>query len=257
MADSVHNQSNQCTLIIPVFNERGCLRPLLEEIFASGHHRKLHEILIVDDGSTDGTAESVAGMAGVRVVRHERNLGYGFAIRTGILNATTTHFIKFDGDGQHPPDCLGEFIEALRDKDYVAGVRYRMDIPRTRRLGNILLTATARLLFGFPEPDLTSGYYGARRHLTLSLLETVPEGFGFTAHFRLSMLCRAERVGYVRYLCRPRPTGTASKLRPVADGLRVLLAIAAIGWRHARLRLLTLAGILVGAIALSIWAARW
>lgn len=162
-------------IIIPAYNEQEALGGLLEEIRALGaaHADAAIEAVVVDDGSTDRTAE-VARLGGARVLLLRRNLGIGGAVQSGIRLAHREGFdfaAQIDGDGQHPPAELRRLLEPARGAgapDLVVGTRYR---ERTngfrstvlRRLGSAWLRLILRLV-GVRVSDPTSGFrlYGPR-----------------------------------------------------------------------------------------------
>jgi dolichol-phosphate mannosyltransferase len=122
------------TFVLPALNEEESLPDAIRRALAAlSHVEGSHEVLVVDDGSTDGTmqvAEQVAAEnpGAVRVLRHERNLGYGAALRTGFDNATRDLVFYTDSDNQYDPDELRYFVPMMVEHDLVIGFRvYRYD----------------------------------------------------------------------------------------------------------------------------------
>src|SRR5437762_35754 len=107
---------------LPVYNEVRHVSAVLDEVL-----RYSPEVLVVDDGSTDGTSELLAARPDVYVVRHERNLGYGGALRSAF-EYTLAHgyevLVTIDCDGQHQPRRIPLFVAAAGDADIVSGSRY-------------------------------------------------------------------------------------------------------------------------------------
>jgi glycosyltransferase involved in cell wall biosynthesis len=161
-------------VVVPALNEESGLPPLLSELRAVAQRDGFSaEIVVIDDASTDRTAE-VAREHGARVVRLCRNLGIGGAVQTGLRLALREGFdcaVQMDGDGQHPPSELRKLVAAMQAPlapDIVVGSRYlhgegfQSTLPR--RMGSGWLGWVLRLVTGQKTTDPTSGYraYGRR-----------------------------------------------------------------------------------------------
>jgi glycosyltransferase involved in cell wall biosynthesis len=208
------------TFVVPAFNEARIgevVRELCERYPTA-------QVLVVDDGSTDGTAER-AEAAGARVVRHPYNKGNGAAVKTGIRNATTDWVVLLDGDGQHRPQDAARLIEKLGEYDLVVGAR-GPGAPGhwSRRWANAVFNRLASYLVGFPIPDLTSGFRAARREALLEFLHLFPNGFSYPATSTLSFFRAGYNVAFVPIEVRVRTSGN-SKIRPLRDGARFLAII--------------------------------
>ena len=152
------------TIVVPAFNEGDSIGQV---VTALGSAAPWHEILVVDDGSTDGTGKA-AEDAGARVLRHPYNKGNGASVKTGIRAATTDWIAIVDADGQHRTDDAKRIVARLGDFDLVIGARDpRTQASAGRRLGNAVLNGLATYLTERPIPDLTSGYRAARREYLL------------------------------------------------------------------------------------------
>ncbi|HWI20024.1 MAG TPA: glycosyltransferase family 2 protein, partial [Vicinamibacterales bacterium] len=142
------------TIVVPAFNEGEGIGPVVASLKAAA---PWHEILVVDDGSSDGTGLA-ATRAGARVVRHPYNKGNGAAVKTAIRSATTEWITIVDADGQHQPDDARRIAERLGEFDLVIGARDpRTQATHGRRLGNAVLNWIASYLTERQIPDLTSG----------------------------------------------------------------------------------------------------
>lgn len=155
-------------------------------------------VLVVDDGSTDGTAGAARRVEGVRVVSHDGNRGKGAALRTGFDVAVREDFdavITVDGDGQHPPECVPDFIARAEESgaDILVGTRERRHtkMPVHRRMSNKLTTWAASRVAGVPLPDSQSGY----RLVRTRVIEAVPLA---TSHYETEteLLIGAARRGF-------------------------------------------------------------
>ncbi len=178
--------------IVPAYNEGARVGRIVERVrgFVSA-------VVVVDDGSTDDTAER-ASAAGAHVVRHEHNRGKGVALQSGCAVAFRVGcdaVITLDGDGQHDPEDVLRFLDCFERTcaDIVVGARVwnRAEMPVHRRLNNGLVTAVGRWLSGAAVIDFQCGYRfitaDTWRHVDL---ET--SGYEMEAEF----LIRAGRLGY-------------------------------------------------------------
>jgi len=148
----------QVSVVLPAFNEAEAIGDVVRDLAASA---PWHEILVIDDGSTDDTA-AAATAAGARVIRQPYNKGNGAAVKAGIRAATGEYLLIVDGDGQHQPADAVRLTAFLGEYDLVVGARTsETHASLTRRLGNAALNGLAGYLTGQPIPDLTSGFRAA------------------------------------------------------------------------------------------------
>jgi glycosyltransferase involved in cell wall biosynthesis len=219
-------------VIIPAWNEEETVGRVVEEVRAQGY-----TALVVDDGSTDGSAK-VAARAGATVLRLPVNLGVGGALRCGFRFAVTagyTTVVQCDADGQHDPAEIPRLLEAMRthDVELVVGSRFarspeRPGIGRARRFAMKQLARIATRRTGTRITDATSGFRAIRRRLLGSFAASYPsEYLGDT----IESLVRAGREGHrvqeVGVSMRPRAAGisTASGLASVWYLVRVVAAL--------------------------------
>ena len=220
------------TLIVPVHNEEPAIAGVLDEleaVLSSAPEIQAVEILVVDDGSDDGTAEVVRLAAehkpAVRLLARDRNRGYGAAIKHGIRHAAHELIGIVDGDGSYPVERIPEMIRGMGDAAMVVGARDpSIGQPLLRRPAKWLLTRLASYLAEEPIPDLNSGMRIFRSDAVERYLHLLPSRFSFTTTLTLAMLCDEMPVSYFPIELRPR-TGT-SKIRPIRDTLSFLLLIA-------------------------------
>ena len=112
---------------LPVFNEASSVVPVLEQV-----RRYSDDVLVIDDGSTDGTSQLAADIEEVRVIHHSENRGYGAALRTAFEFAVVEDYeivVTIDCDGQHEPQRIPRFVAACQDTDIVSGSRYLKTYP--------------------------------------------------------------------------------------------------------------------------------
>ncbi|MBA2355823.1 MAG: glycosyltransferase family 2 protein [Acidobacteria bacterium] len=208
------------SILIPAYNEGPIVGDVIRTLLAVG---PWHEILLVDDGSSDDTA-AAAEAAGARVLRHPYNKGNGAAVKTGIRAATGDYIMVIDGDGQHRPDDAQRLVALLGEYDLVVGARAgHTQATGVRRAGNGLLNAFATYMTGRVIPDLTSGFRGARRELLREFLYLIPNGFSTPTTTTLAFIKAGYSVLFVPIEARQR-TGS-SKIRLARDGTKFLLII--------------------------------
>lgn len=208
------------SVVVPVFNEASVIGDVVRALHAAA---PWHEILVVDDGSGDGTAEA-AESAGARVVKHPYNKGNGASVKTGIRHASGGNILIVDGDGQHRPEDALRLVSRLGDYDLVVGARSaETQATVSRRLGNELLNRLAGFLANRTIPDLTSGFRAARRDCLLEFIHLLPNGFSTPTTTTLAFLRAGYNVAFEPIDARPRVG--RSKIRFTRDGARFFLIL--------------------------------
>jgi glycosyltransferase involved in cell wall biosynthesis len=208
------------SVVIPACNEASAIADVVRGLATAG---AWHEILVVDDGSTDETAAR-AEAAGARVLRHPYNKGNGAAVKTGIRAATGEFVLIMDGDGQHQPADAARLAARLGEYDLVVGARSPKTQAGTgRRIGNATLNRLASFLTERPIPDLTSGFRAARRDQLVEFLPLLPNGFSTPTTTTLAFIKAGYNVAFEPVDARPR-VGT-SKIRLSSDGPKFVLII--------------------------------
>lgn len=208
------------SVVIPAYNESGAIAAVVSAIAAAG---PWHEIIVVDDGSSDATAAR-ATEAGATVVRHPYNKGNGAAVKSGIRTATGEYVLIIDGDGQHQAADARRLVARLGEYDLVIGARPpATQANQTRRFGNAALNSLASYLTDRPIPDLTSGFRAARREYLREFLHLLPNGFSTPTTTTLAFLKAGYSVAFEPTEARPR-VGT-SKIRLARDGFRFVMII--------------------------------
>jgi glycosyltransferase involved in cell wall biosynthesis len=210
----------QTSVVIPAYHEADVIADVV-----SGLRRAAtwHEILVVDDGSGDGTAAAAEG-AGARVIRHPYNKGNGASVKSGIRAATGEFVLIIDADGQHPPDDATRVVSRLGEYDLVVAARaHSTQATLGRRIGNRLLNALASYLTGRQIPDLTSGFRAARRAHLREFLHLLPNRFSTPTTTTLAFVKAGYSVHFEPIEARQR-TGH-SKIRLARDGAKFFLIV--------------------------------
>jgi glycosyltransferase involved in cell wall biosynthesis len=214
-------QTTSISIIIPAKNEAQGLKtflPLLCEKFS------MYEMILVDDGSTDDTA-NVAKMFGLKVISHPYSMGNGAAIKTGARYATGDILIFMDGDGQHQPNDISLLVEKYHQGyDLVVGARSKQHQASTIRwLGNSLYNAIATALVGQTVLDLTSGFRVVNAEKFKEFMHLIPNGFSCPTTITLAFFRSGYAVAYVPIEVKQRIG--VSHLKPVSDGFKFMLII--------------------------------
>ncbi|MEW5984925.1 MAG: glycosyltransferase family 2 protein [Acidobacteriota bacterium] len=206
------------SVVIPAFNEEDAIGPLVQTLVAAA---RWHEILVVDDGSSDRTAER-ARAAGARIVRHPYNKGNGAAVKSGIRQATGDVVLVIDGDGQHRPADAVRLVSFIGEYDLVVGARSAAtQASGARLLGNSMLNRLASYLTGQAVPDLTSGFRAAHRRLLREFLHLLPNGFSTPTTTTLAFLKAGYNVHFERVEAEPRRG--RSKIKLLRDGAKFFI----------------------------------
>jgi glycosyltransferase involved in cell wall biosynthesis len=218
MADAGY--PTKTSVVIPAYNEAAAIASVVRDLAAAA---AWHEILVIDDGSTDDTGPQAAA-AGARVVRHPYNKGNGAAVKTGIRQATGQLVLITDADGQHRTSDATRLVSHLDAYELVVGARSaRTQASAVRRLGNAVLNRLASHLTERHIPDLTSGFRAARRECLVEFLHLLPNGFSTPTTTTLAFM----KAGYsVRF----EPVDAAqregrSKIRVGSDGVRFFIIL--------------------------------
>ncbi len=156
------------------------------------------EIIVIDDGSADGTAKAAAE-TGVRVLRFRRNRGYGAALKAGISAARYDWVLITDADGTYPPSAIPKLLAAAPGNEMVVGGRtgQTVKVPLARRPAKSFLRWLASFLAGQEIPDINSGLRLMRKDFVKHYEHLLPQGFSFTTTITLAAACNGHPVEYV------------------------------------------------------------
>jgi glycosyltransferase involved in cell wall biosynthesis len=249
------------SIIIPAYNEEGAIGGHLDHlsrVLDGMRTEVVAEILVVDDGSSDRTAE-VAEAGGARVVRHAVNLGNGAAVKTGMRNAKGDLWVLMDADGQHDPDDLPRLLAGLEKFDMVVGARRRgTGTGIHRSLANRLYNLFASYVTHKKIEDLTSGYRAMRAAVARRFIYLLPNTFSYPTTLTLAFFRTGHSVLYEPIEAKKRVG--KSKIRLFADGTRFLLIIVKIATFFSPFRVFFPMAVFSGLLGLANYAytfIRW
>ncbi len=231
-------------VIVPTYNERENIDPLLERLLALPHGL---DVLVVDDGSPDGTAGLVrawqAKTPRVHLLERPGKLGLGSAYRDGFryaLEHGAEFIFEMDADFSHDPDAISDFLEAAKDADIVLGSRYLHGVtvvnwPLSRLILSYSANVYTRIVTGMPLADATSGFKCFRRRALegIRLDRVKTEGYGFQIEMSFRCWKRGFRIKEIPIMFVDRRAGVSKMHR------RIIYEAA---WMVWKLRLLDLLG---------------
>lgn len=237
------------SVVIPAYNEESGIADIVNRVLATttaltaaGVDRL--ELLVVDDGSRDATAQIAAGIPGVHLIRHPINKGYGAALKTGFEEATGELIGFLDADGTYPPEYFPQLCEvALNGADLVIGSRMAgadSRMPVTRRIGNVFFARLLSLVGRRAVSDSASGMRVFRRDI-LATLYPLPDGLNLTPVMSTRAIHEGLRMAEV-----PIPYSERlgrSKLSVVHDGSLFLRSMLWTVLQYNPVRILGLAGL--------------
>ena len=243
----------EVTVIIPTLNEAEAIGKVIDEILEVGVSRE--NIIVVDGGSTDGTAEK-ARSKGVKVVLQEGK-GKADAIKTGLKHVRTEYALIMDGDYTYPAKHIPQLLKKAcnEELDEVIGFRAkgRENIPLINRLGNWILIKEFNLLFGTNLKDVLSGMYIIRRSIfSDAFFET--KGFSIEAELAAHIASTTGKIGETPIEYRRRIG--KSKLS-ILDGVKIGLNMILLAWRYNPVFFIFTTGalLLIPGLILGAWAA--
>ncbi|HOP64105.1 MAG TPA: glycosyltransferase family 2 protein [Spirochaetota bacterium] len=220
------------TLVVPVYNEIGAIDNSivhLKEIKKSCKDFTL-EIIIVNDGSSDGTEDVLKGISkdkDIKVVHHAKNRGYGAALKTGIRASRYPYIAITDADATYPDERIPEFFRDVvqNDLDMLVGARTgeSVKIPLIRRPPKWVINQLANYMVGTKIPDLNSGLRIMKKEVVEKFIHIMPDGFSFTSTITISMLANGYQVKYVPINYHQRKG--KSKIRPIYDTMNFVKLI--------------------------------
>jgi glycosyltransferase involved in cell wall biosynthesis len=254
------------SVVIPAYNEEGGIAEIAQRVLAIKDDLKEVgvpdlELLVVDDGSRDGTAQAASAIQGVRLIQHPQNKGYGAALKTGFCQAKGDLIGFLDADGTYPPEFFPQLcLEALDGSDLVIGSRMSgsdSQMPLTRRIGNLFFAGLLSLLGRQHVSDSASGMRVFKREV-LERVYPLPDGLNLTPVMSTRAIHEGIRMAEV-----PIPYSERvgrSKLSVVRDGSIFLQSIVWTVLTYNPVRILGVIGLggvgVATLVALALLAAR-
>lgn len=221
-------------IIIPCKNESGAIGQLVQQLRDTCPGV---DVIVVDDGSTDGSGE-LAARAGARVVRHPYSMGNGAAIKSGARAAHRHYLLFMDADGQHTPEAVTRVCRAFVDGgvSMMVGARNMAGQATLARGGaNYFYNRFSSWMAGHRIEDLTSGLRMVERLKFMSFIEILPNTFSYPTTITMAFFRAGFAVGYCPIEVKQRIG--RSHIKPMQDGIRFLLIIFKIGTLYSPLKL--------------------
>lgn len=218
-------EKSKVSVILPSYNEAEILGDVLKELIDSFKTWDIEspELIVVNDGSKDATAQIASRFKEVHLINHRKNKGYGAAIRTGMREAKGDILVWYDSDGQHRPEDLYKVIKKMQDEDldYCIGIRDKDSYQdKTRVLGKKVLKWILTLITKEQLGDFNSGLRAFKRKVIMPYISLLPDAFGASTVTTFLMLEQAYIGGEVDITVRKRQG--KSSVRQIRDGLRTI-----------------------------------
>lgn len=245
-------KDSDISIVLPAKNEAQSLEELLPSLCDQYPGA---EVIVVDDGSDDGTAE-VCLHHKVTVVRHMYSMGNGAAVKSGARHASRDCIVFMDADGQHDPVDIKRLLEKIDEGyDMAVGAR-KIDTHASwlRRVGNSMFNWLASIMTTYKVEDLTSGYRAVKAASFKRFLYLLPNKFSYPTTSTMAFFRSGFSVCYVPIKARDRSGQSKSHIRIFRDGFRFLMIILKIGVLFSPMRFFLPLSVLMFTIALSYYA---
>lgn len=246
------------SIVLPVYNERGHLRTEIDRIrVAMDASRYTYEIIVIDDGSNDGSEQDLLTIEGIRLIRHRFNRGSGAARRTGTTAAHGRVVVWTDVDMTYPNDRIPELVDELDGWDHVVGARRTEEgtLRAFRVPAKWFIRKLACYLSGTDIPDLNSGLRAFRRDVAMQYVHHLPKGFSCVTTLTMSFLSNGYSVKYVPIDYFPR--AGRSKFHWWKDTRRYLLQVVRMSLSYEPLKVFLPLGLTLFTVGLGKLVYDW
>ena len=211
---------NNLSIIIPAFNEEEGIVATLESL---REYFSAAEIIVVDDGSEDATAEKVRNYEGVRLIQHHFNRGYGGAIKTGMRRSTRELIAWFDADNEHRADYLREMVDKIQQENLAAVLGQRSkSVSLVRGVGKYFIRMLARILRVKRGSDLNCGLRVFRSKMIMPYLQILPDTY--SASLTSTIILVEQNYPFVFHPIKTNSRIGTSKVA-LSDGFNTLLVV--------------------------------
>lgn len=220
------------SVIIPAFNEKNSIIPTIEQVLKIMDKSKItYELIVVNDGSTDGTKELVESYLKssknkkLTLCNHSPNKGYGASLKTGIKKAKFDDICITDADQTYPNDQIPVMFRIYNEKelDMIVGKREFKKLPTITKPAKWFISSLANFLLDYKIPDINSGLRIFKKDISKKYFPIICDGFSFTTTITLAMISNHNAVEYhpIEYFTRE----GKSKIKPVRDTINFIQLI--------------------------------
>ncbi|MFH1587668.1 MAG: glycosyltransferase family 2 protein [Candidatus Diapherotrites archaeon] len=241
------------SVLIPAFNEENAVSGVVVELKEIMQKVGNYEIIVVNDGSTDGTGKALKKVSGINVIEHESNRGYGASLKTGLRTAQGEWIIITDADGTYPNKEIPKLLKHIGKFDMVVGARTgeNVQIPFMRKPAKWFLGLMANYVSGKKIPDLNSGLRVFRKKDAMQFYRMYPNGFSLTTTITLAYLTNGMGVKYIpiNYFRRE----GKSKIHPIKDTVNFVSLIIRVGTYFKPLKIFIPVSVLLFIISIAIF----
>ncbi len=250
------------SIILPVYNEQKAIEETISQLIQAKKNIDFDvEIILINDGSNDSTEVILKKLSqeDFRVIHHQRNLGYGAALKTGVRAAKYAYIAITDADNTYPNNRIPEFFHKVleNDIDMMVGARTgnSVKVSFIRKFAKWVLNKTANYLANVKIPDINSGFRIMKKEVVKSFFKILPDGFSFTTTITLAMEINGYSVKYepIDYFGRK----GKSKFKPIEDTLNFLQLIIRTILYFNPLKIFIPLSLLLAALAFFVLLGSW